>query len=68
MGVLTIDATVVEINRAAMEAIPGPEAALIGQPFWLTPWFTGTPGMIDNVKGAVAAAADGQLVNVAHSP
>jgi hypothetical protein len=34
----------------------------VGKPFWDTPWFSDTPGLVESVRAAVAAAAKGQVV------
>ena len=62
MGVMSHDGNLLEANRAALEAIGADRADVIGRPFWLTPWFTGTPGMSDMVKSAVEVARNGTPV------
>jgi len=62
MGIMDLDGTLLEANPAALEAIGAELTDVIGRPFWLTPWFTGSSGMSDLVKGAVWAARDGQTV------
>ena len=61
-GLLALDGTLLEANAAALAVIDAPIAAIVGKPFWETPWFNATPGMPDIVRAAVAAAARGERV------
>ena len=63
IGILDLDGTMREVNSAALKAIGCERADVVDRPFWMTPWFTGTPGMSDIVKGAVDAARSGQGVS-----
>jgi PAS domain S-box-containing protein len=62
MGIMDLDGTLLEANPASLEAIGAELTDVVGRPFWLTPWFTGSAGMSDLVKGAVGAASSGQSV------
>ncbi|MCJ2049813.1 PAS domain-containing protein [Methylobacterium sp. J-070] len=62
MGIMELDGTLLEANPASLEAIGAELTDVVGRPFWLTPWFTGSSGMSDLVKGAVGAASNGQSV------
>jgi PAS domain S-box-containing protein len=62
IAVVALDGVVLEVNRAALEAIGFERAGVVGHPFWETPWFTQTPGMSEVVKEAVGAARRGQRV------
>ena len=61
-GYLSADGTLLDANRASLEAIEGELADVVGRPFWETPWFEATPGMTELVKQAVADAAAGASV------
>src|SRR5262249_14660739 len=61
-GYMTPDGTLLDANRASLEGIDAKLDDVVGRPFWDTPWFTGTPGMSQLVKEAVARAADGEAV------
>jgi len=62
IGVTDLDGILLDANPAALGAIGARETDVVGRLFWATPWFTGTPGMSDIVKGAVDAARSGQSV------
>ncbi len=62
MGIMELDGTLLEANPASLKAIGAELSDVVGHPFWLTPWFTGSSGMSDLVKGAVEAAGSGQSV------
>ena len=59
MGILDLDGILLEANPSSLAAIGTDLADVVGRPFWLTPWFTGTPGMSDLVKDAIGAARNG---------
>ncbi len=60
MRVMGIDGTLLEANRAALEAIGAQRSDVVGQPFSTTPWFSRTLGMKEAVEGALAAVLAGQ--------
>jgi len=62
IGVIDLDGVLVDGNRAALDAIGAKLSDVVGQTFWEAPWFSGTPGMGDVVKGAFGAAKGGQTV------
>jgi signal transduction histidine kinase len=59
-GYMTPDGVLLEANRASLEGIRASLEDVVGRPFWETPWFTGTPGMPEKVRQAVARAAAGE--------
>ena len=61
-GLLTLDGTVVNTNNASLRGIKAKLDDVVGKPFWDTPWFSGTPGMSDAVRDAIAAVARGETV------
>jgi PAS domain S-box-containing protein len=61
-GLLTLDGTVVNANTASLTGIEAELGDVVGKPFWDTPWFSGTPGMADAVRDAIAAVARGETV------
>jgi PAS domain S-box-containing protein len=62
IGVVALDGVMLEVNRAALEAIGFERRGVVGHAFWETPWFIRTPGMSEVVKAAVGAARRGQSV------
>jgi PAS domain S-box-containing protein len=62
MGVLTPDGIVVESNQAAFDVVMVEPEAVIGQPFWETPWWKAFPEQQEPLKQAIARAAQGEFV------
>ncbi len=62
IGLLDVNGIVLEANRTALEAIAATPADVIGQAFWLTPWWTHSPDLQNQLQQAVIQAATGQLV------
>jgi signal transduction histidine kinase len=63
-GLLSTYGTVVYINATALESIKASLGDVLGRPFWETPWFTGTPGIPEVVRAAVARVATGETAHV----
>jgi PAS domain S-box-containing protein len=61
-GLLAPDGTLLDANATALAGIEATLPDVIGQPFWDTPWFSGTPGMPETIRAAVAAVARGETV------
>ncbi len=61
-SLLLLDGAVLHANTTALKGIEVTLESVLGVPFWDTLWFTGTPGMTDIVRRAVAAAAAGESV------
>ena len=59
-GLLSLDGTVLDMNATALAVIDAAADAVMGRPYWDTPWFTATPGMPEQVRAAVQRAAGGQ--------
>jgi PAS domain S-box-containing protein len=69
IGLMLPDGTLVEANRAALAFAGIEEADVLGKPFWETPWWAHSPEMQDQLKAAIRAALQGQLVRFeAHHP
>lgn len=58
-GYMAPDGTLLDTNRASLDSIEGKLDDVIGRPLWETPWFTGTPGIPELVREAVARAVTG---------
>ncbi|ABD86135.1 PAS/PAC sensor hybrid histidine kinase [Rhodopseudomonas palustris BisB18] len=61
-GLLDLKGNIVYINATALAGIRSTVDAVLGIRFWDSPWFTGTEGMRDCVRGAFAAAKKGETV------
>ena len=62
LGLLDPDGTLRDANATSLHAISARLHEVAGQPFWDTPWFSGTPGMPERIRAAVTRAAAGELV------
>ena len=62
VGLLSTDGTLVEVNRAALEAVGIAREAVLGRPFWESPWWSHDPHEQERVRHAVADAARGEFV------
>ncbi|MCM2358977.1 MAG: PAS domain S-box protein [Geobacteraceae bacterium] len=63
MGLLTVDGTTLQINRTALRFIGIEEPDVLGKPFWETPWWTHSPEQQERLRGAIKAAAHGEVVS-----
>ena len=61
-GLLDTRGNLIDVNRTALAAIRADTAAVLGKPFWSTPWFSATPGMRDVVREAFATVLQGKPV------
>jgi PAS domain S-box-containing protein len=61
-GLMTTDGILLEANATSLEGIAARLEDVVGKPFWQTPWFTGTPGMPEQVEAAIPLVAAGQTV------
>lgn len=62
VGLLRPDGTLVEVNRAALEAIGASREDVVGRPFWRTRFWTHSPELAAQVEDAVKRAAAGEFV------
>ena len=61
-GLLSTDGTLLDANATSLEGIEARLEDVVGRKFWDTPWFTGTPGLPQQVEAAVPLVAAGQTV------
>ena len=61
-GALSPEGILLDANATSLAAIGAGLEEVIGRPFWETPWFTGTPGMSDEVRAAIPHVAAGETV------
>ncbi|MEK6701897.1 MAG: PAS domain-containing protein [Planctomycetota bacterium] len=58
-GMLSLDGTVIEINRLALDACGFKREEVIGKPFWECGWWSGSKSLMELVRQAIVAAAAG---------
>ena len=58
----TLDGTLTDANRTVLEALGVEMDDVVGRTLWTTPWFSGTPGMPEHVRGLFLRAAEGETV------
>jgi signal transduction histidine kinase len=59
-GYVGADGALLEANAESLAGIEARAEAVLGKPFWETPWFTATPGMPQAVQEAVATVLRGE--------
>jgi PAS domain S-box-containing protein len=62
IGLMTVDGTLIEANRSALEYAGVREREVIGKPFWDTPWWAHSPELQNRLKDTVKQAARGEFV------
>ena len=60
IGLTTPDGVLLEVNRAALEVAGAPRDAVLGRPFWDTPWWAHDAAQRDRLRTAITRAAAGQ--------
>ena len=61
-GLMALDGTLLDANATSLAGIGATLDDVVGKSFWETPWFTGTPGMTETVRGAIPLVASGEIV------
>ena len=64
-GLLTTDGKIVYVNATSLASINSRLEDVVGKDFWETPWFTGTPGMPEQVKAGIERVAAGESIQIA---
>jgi PAS domain S-box-containing protein len=62
IGLLGVDGTLLEANQTALSFAGIRSDAVIGKPFWETPWWAHSPQLQERLRDAIRAAARGQVV------
>jgi PAS domain S-box-containing protein len=62
IGLLSTDGIVLEANNAGLQSAGIEKDAVVGKPFWDTPWWTHSPEMQQRLREAVRKARRGKLV------
>jgi PAS domain S-box-containing protein len=61
-GLLTPEGIVLEVNQAALDFIDTEPNAVIGQPFWDTPWWNFSPIIQQQLQATITRVAAGEFV------
>ena len=67
-GLMSVDGTLYYANATSLSGIKATLEDVAGHFFWETPWFTGTPGVPEQVRAAVARVAAGRRREPPHDP
>lgn len=62
LALLETDGRLLDVNRTALDLIQAERDALIGQPFWLTPWWSASPDAQRELREGIVRAAGGEGV------
>ncbi len=62
IGLLSTDGVLLAANHAALQFAATEEAAVLGKPFWDTPWWTHSAALQQQLRSAIHEAAGGKLV------
>ncbi|MBU0754958.1 MAG: AAA family ATPase, partial [Planctomycetes bacterium] len=62
IGVLSTDGVLLQANRTALQSVGIGEDAVLGKPFWETPWWTHSVELQQRLRAAILEAAGGKLV------
>jgi len=62
IGLMTVDGTLIEANRTALQFSGVNESDVIGKPFWETPWWSYSKELQESLRAAVKRAATGAFV------
>lgn len=62
IGLLSTDGTLLEANQASMELVHVEKDAVLGKPFWETPWWNHSAELQQRLRDAIHKAANGEFV------
>ncbi|MFA5270813.1 MAG: PAS domain S-box protein [Candidatus Omnitrophota bacterium] len=62
IGIMTVDGTLIEVNKAAIDLIGSDASSYLNKPFWDTPWWTHSPQLQEKLRQAVKKAAAGEFM------
>ncbi|MEO6876452.1 MAG: PAS domain S-box protein [Opitutaceae bacterium] len=62
VGVLTVDGTLIEVNRAPLEAAGISPSEVLGKKFWNSSWWSYSPAVQARLRAACERAAAGEVV------
>ncbi|MBI5112204.1 MAG: PAS domain-containing protein [Rhodovulum sp.] len=61
-GLLTPDGMLLDANPTSLAGIGARRDDVLGRPFWETPWFSGTPGMADEIAATIPRVVAGESI------
>jgi len=61
-GILDRAGAVLAVNRAALDMVGVEESAVLGKPFWETPWWTHAPAEQARLRDGITRASAGEFV------
>jgi len=62
IGLMSVDGTLIEANKSALQLSGFRESEVIGKPFWETPWWTHSREMQEKLRAAIEKSAQGEFV------
>ena len=62
IGLMTLDGVLIEANETALQLANVEKSAVLGKPFWETPWWTHSREMQERLRAAVKEVAGGKAV------
>ncbi|MCU0632042.1 MAG: PAS domain S-box protein [Methanolinea sp.] len=62
IGLMILDGTLIEANRAALQFAGISASAVMNRPFWETPWWSHSADLQERLKDAIRRAASGETV------
>ena len=62
IGVLRTDGVVIQANQTGLQSAGIDEDAVLGKPFWETPWWAHSVELQQRLQAAILEAAEGKLV------
>jgi PAS domain S-box-containing protein len=61
VGILDRDGTLLDANQSALDLIDSPREAVVGRPFWDTPWWTHSNEHSARLRNAIHSASNGNF-------
>ncbi len=62
MGLLTVDGTLLDVNKAALDSMGLVKSDVVGKPFWEAPWCTYTEETSEKIRDSIVRARQGEFV------
>jgi PAS domain S-box-containing protein len=62
IGLMSVDGTLIEVNKTAIDLVGIDEAACLNKPFWDAPWWTHSPQLQNKLREAIKKVAAGEFV------